>query len=154
MISSLRDLTPLTQGVQNPRRLHCVRRLDAYPLIQRKTMSQRNVRQIALAVVVVSSIGVYSASAAAAGCNGVVNPAVWGCAPWDNNNGPKFPNYKPKKAPQPAAAPAAKTTPTPLAQRPVAHPGNASGIISRDGAGIISRDGAGIISRDGAVMRK
>lgn len=32
--------------------------------------------------------------ASAKGCNGVVNPAVWGCAPWDNNNGPKFPNYK------------------------------------------------------------
>ena len=117
-------------------------------------MSQRNVRQIALAVVVVSSIGVYSASAAAAGCNGVVNPAVWGCAPWDNNNGPKFPNYKPKKAAQPTAVPAAKTAPPPVAQRPAVAPGNASGIISRDGAGIISRDGAGIISNDGASLRK
>ncbi|RYY27552.1 MAG: hypothetical protein EOP62_05995 [Sphingomonadales bacterium] len=27
------------------------------------------------------------------GCNGVINPFVWGCAPWDNNNGPKYPYY-------------------------------------------------------------
>lgn len=32
--------------------------------------------------------------ASAKGCNGVVNQAVWGCAAWDNNNGPQFPNYK------------------------------------------------------------
>ena len=107
-------------------------------------MSQRNVRQLALAFVVVSSIGVYSANAAAAGCNGVVNAAVWGCAPWDNNNGPNFPNYKPKKAAQQTAAPAAKVAPPPVAQRPVTPPGNANGIISRDGAGIISNDGASL----------
>jgi hypothetical protein len=104
-------------------------------------MSQQSVRQIALAVVV-SSIGVYSAGAVAAGCNGVVNPSVWGCAPWDNNNGPKFPNYKPKKAAQQVAAPAARSAPSSPVHRPVAPPGNASGIISRDGAGIISNDGA------------
>ncbi len=33
-------------------------------------------------------------TAAAAGCNGVVNPLVWHCAPWDNNNGPQFPYFK------------------------------------------------------------
>ena len=35
--------------------------------------------------------------AAAGGCNGVVNPFVWGCAPWDNNNGPNYPYYKKTK---------------------------------------------------------
>ena len=34
-----------------------------------------------------------AAPAMAAGCNGVVNPLVWGCAPWDNNNGPQFAYY-------------------------------------------------------------
>ena len=34
---------------------------------------------------------------AGTGCNGVVNPLVWGCAPWDNNNGPNFPYYKKKE---------------------------------------------------------
>ena len=107
-------------------------------------MSQRNVRQIALAAVVVSSIGVYSANVAAAGCNGVVNAAVWGCAPWDNNNGPQFPNYKPKKAAQQTVAPAAKSAPPAVAQRPVTPPATAGRIISNDGASIISRDGAGM----------
>ena len=30
-------------------------------------------------------------ASAGTGCNGVVNIFVWGCAPWDNNNGPQFP---------------------------------------------------------------
>ncbi|MES2988368.1 MAG: hypothetical protein V4808_10725 [Pseudomonadota bacterium] len=33
-------------------------------------------------------------ASAGTGCNGVINPFVWGCAPWDNNNGPKYPYYK------------------------------------------------------------
>lgn len=33
-------------------------------------------------------------ASAGTGCNGVINPFVWGCAPWDNNNGPQFPYYK------------------------------------------------------------
>ena len=46
-------------------------------------------------------------SAAAAGCNGVVNQLVWGCAAWDNNNGPQYPNWKgapPARAPAPPLA--------------------------------------------------
>jgi len=35
----------------------------------------------------------------ARGCNGVVNQFEWGCAYWDNNNGPQFPHYV---APRPA----------------------------------------------------
>lgn len=35
--------------------------------------------------------------AGAAGCNGVVNVFVWGCAPWDNNNGQQFPYYRKKE---------------------------------------------------------
>lgn len=46
-----------------------------------------------MAAVVVASVAV-SAPANAAGCNGVVNPFVWGCAPWDNNNGPNYPYFK------------------------------------------------------------
>lgn len=33
----------------------------------------------------------------AAGCNGVVDVFRWGCAPWDNNNGPRYPYYKTKR---------------------------------------------------------
>ncbi len=40
--------------------------------------------------------------ALAAGCNGVVNPFVWGCAPWDNNNGPRYPYYRQQRIVIPA----------------------------------------------------
>ena len=40
--------------------------------------------------------------AQAAGCNGVVNPFVWGCAPWDNNNGPRYPYYRTRQIVIPA----------------------------------------------------
>ena len=33
-------------------------------------------------------------SALAKGCNGHVEPWRWGCAAWDNNNGPNFPYYQ------------------------------------------------------------
>ncbi len=59
-----------------------------------------------------AAAGLYFASAAGAptatagsmaqGCNGVVNILVWGCAPWDNNNGPKYPYYRKKKQNLPA----------------------------------------------------
>lgn len=70
--------------------------------------------------------------AAAAGCNGVVNPLVWGCAAWDNNNGPQYPNYR---------APA-RSNAAPQITR-----GNASGIISNNATqGITTQRGAGIVS--------
>lgn len=31
---------------------------------------------------------------AGTGCNGVINILEWGCAPWDNNNGPQFKYWK------------------------------------------------------------
>lgn len=60
-------------------------------------------RYAAFAAAVVAA-GVFATPAAAArGCNGVVNPLVWGCAPWDNNNGPQFPYFKKKQVPIPRA---------------------------------------------------
>ena len=52
-----------------------------------------------LALVATASITatVLATPAVAGGCNGVVNPFVWGCAPWDSNNGPQFPYYKAPK---------------------------------------------------------
>ena len=45
--------------------------------------------------------GVGSAAPAFAGCNGVVDQLRWGCAVWDNNNGPQYPYYKAKFIPVP-----------------------------------------------------
>lgn len=51
--------------------------------------------KLAAAAIAVAATGAFATPAyAGTGCNGVVNIFVWGCAPWDNNNGPKFPYYK------------------------------------------------------------
>ena len=84
--------------------------------------------------------------ASAKGCNGVVNQLVWGCAPWDNNNGPQFPNYKKKgEAAKPAAAPQPAVA---QPQRGIS-PNASSGIVS-GGAGNIVSGGAGNIVSGGA----
>jgi hypothetical protein len=81
-------------------------------------------------------------AAAGTGCNGVVSMAEWGCAPWDNNNGPQFPHFK-----HPAAAAPSRAAPsTALAGR------NANGIMVNNGANVISNDGASVVSHDGASL--
>jgi hypothetical protein len=70
------------------------------------------------------------APASARGCNGVVNQFVWGCAAWDNNNGPQFPNYVPPR-------PAQRAVIAPNA-RPVVRPNNPQLVQPGNGAGIIS----------------
>lgn len=47
-----------------------------------------------LLVAVSGLAAVGATSASAAGCNGVVSQLEWGCAAWDNNNGPQYPHYK------------------------------------------------------------
>ena len=58
-------------------------------------------RKTTIATYVLLATGAWLMSAGeagAAGCNGVVDQFKWGCAAWDNNNGPQFPHYKaPKK---------------------------------------------------------
>jgi hypothetical protein len=53
-------------------------------------------RALILSAASLGILGIATPTNAAAirGCNGVVNPLVWGCAPWDNNNGPQFPYHK------------------------------------------------------------
>ena len=84
-----------------------------------------------------AALALPAGGAFANGCNGVVNQLVWGCAAWDNNNGPQFPNWHgAKAAPAPAAAPRAYTPPP-------------SNIISTNGGGIVA-SGAGNIVASGA----
>lgn len=45
----------------------------------------------------VAAIGIVTPAYAGTGCNGVINILVWGCAPWDNNNGPRYPYFKKKQ---------------------------------------------------------
>lgn len=51
-------------------------------------------RVVTVCAAVFSFAALATPATAGTGCNGVINPLVWGCAPWDNNNGPKFPYFK------------------------------------------------------------
>ena len=84
----------------------------------------------------------FASPADAAGCNGVVNPAIWGCAPWDNNNGPNYPYYKKKAAPSPIAKGATSTPGSGVS--PNAPGRNGGSLIGNDGGSLIGNDGAGI----------
>ncbi|HEX8302801.1 hypothetical protein [Sphingomonas sp.] len=93
----------------------------------------------------------YSTPATAGtGCNGVVNVFVWGCAPWDNNNGPQYPYYRKKAVVLPAKGTQIVTKD---GIRMALRNGTYYPLIGQDGAGIISRDGAGVIGQDGAGFR-
>ena len=56
-------------------------------------------------VALVAAFAGLSATPASAGtgCNGIINPFVWGCAPWDNNNGAQYPYFKKKTVQVPAS---------------------------------------------------
>lgn len=58
-----------------------------------KIMKKSSLR-LGLAVAASAACLSVATPASARGCNGVINPLVWGCAPWDNNNGPNFPYFK------------------------------------------------------------
>ncbi len=104
-----------------------------------------------MAAVVVASVAV-SAPANAAGCNGVVNPLVWGCAPWDNNNGPQFPNWR-------GAAPAAKNNSGSAAsaaaerERQARAAAMAAAAAQAQGGRLIGNDGSTLVGNDGASRR-
>lgn len=87
--------------------------------------------------------------ASARGCNGVVSQGEWGCAYWDNNNGPQFPHYR---APQ--AAPRAVINSNARGNgysnnNNNGYRNNGNGVISNDGGSLISQDGAGIATHNG-----
>jgi hypothetical protein len=63
----------------------------------------------------------FSSAALANGCNGVVSQLEWGCAAWDNNNGPQFPHYNKTGAAQ-----------VPSASQVM---GNKGALIPQDGGG-------------------
>ena len=98
-------------------------------------------RALAISAASLIALG-FAAPAHAAGCNGVVNVFVWGCAPWDNNNGPRYPYFKKKV---------------------ITIPANGTQIVTKDGAKmalrngtyypLIGQDGAGVIGQDGAGLR-
>lgn len=84
--------------------------------------------------------------ASAKGCNGHVNQLEWGCAPWDNNNGPQYPHYKKPEA-QPAKQ-AAPTVPPPSVASQI-KPGSGAPVINGTGSGIVGTNGGNIVAQGG-----
>jgi hypothetical protein len=112
-------------------------------------MKQRKLAPVALAILGVAAgaslLGANDASAK--GCNGYVNQLEWGCAPWDNNNGPQYPHYKKPEA-QPAKPAAAPTVPAPsVAAGANARP--AAPIISTNGGGLVAQGGGNLVAQGG-----
>ncbi len=62
-------------------------------------------RILGAAVFVAAGVTLATPASAGTGCNGVVNIFQWGCAPWDNNNGPQYPYFKKKTVRVPAGTP-------------------------------------------------
>lgn len=105
-----------------------------------------------------AAIGFASPAHAGTGCNGVVNILVWGCAPWDNNNGPQYPYYKKKQV----------TIQAPRGSRITIKDGHAvvnvngrdypvvngaSGVIAAGGGNVVSAGGGNVISAGGLNLR-
>jgi hypothetical protein len=94
---------------------------------------------------------------AGTGCNGVVNIFVWGCAPWDNNNGPQFPYHRKKQVDMRVPAGAKVHVKDGAAvvefngqKYPIV---GGAGVVSAGGANVVSAGGANVVSAGGANMK-
>ena len=111
-----------------------------------------NLKHLGLCAAV--SLTIAPAPAQAAGCNGVVNPFVWGCAPWDNNNGPKFPYYSKKVVT--LRAPAGSRIEQKDGSQIIDINGQkypVSGVIAPGGANVVASGGANVVAAGGANVQ-
>lgn len=100
------------------------------------------------------ALGAYAGPAyAGTGCNGVVNWLVWGCAGWDNNNGPKFPYYSKKAVPvaipKGGIAIAVKDGQALATVNGVQMPviGGAAAIVAQGGGNIVAQGGGNLVAQ-------
>lgn len=113
--------------------------------------------KIVLAAVAVSMAGGAAAPALAAGCNGVVNIFKWGCAPWDNNNGPQHPYYVKKTVGIAPGTPVKCERGACLAYVngawvPVVLPSGAQ-LVGNDGASLVAAGGGNLVAAGGGNLR-
>jgi hypothetical protein len=94
---------------------------------------------------------------AGTGCNGVVNLFVWGCAPWDNNNGSQFPYYRKKQVD--IRVPAGARVHVKDGSAVVEFNGQkypvvgGAGVVAAGSANVVSAGGANVVSAGGANMK-
>lgn len=112
----------------------------------------------AVAAVVAAAAILPTPALAGTGCNGVVNVFVWGCAPWDNNNGPQYPYHRKRQvsiqAPQGSRI-TIKDGHAVVTVNGVSYPvvGGASGVVSAGGANVVSAGGGNVVSAGGMNLR-
>lgn len=96
-------------------------------------------------------------ASAGTGCNGVINIFVWGCAPWDNNSGPRFPYHRKQQVDMRVPAGSKIVTKDGAAmvevggkQYPVV---GGAGVISAGGANVVSAGGANVVAAGGMNLK-
>ena len=113
-----------------------------FPSISQRGDIMSNISPVVLLGVLVASItAVLPSPSVAKGCNGYVSQFEWGCAPWDNNNGPKFPHYR-------GPAQQARVQPQVTAIRQDAKP-DVRSTRSSNGASVINTNGSNIVAQGG-----
>jgi hypothetical protein len=118
-------------------------------------MNSKFAKSLAVAV---GLIAMWAAPAHAAGCNGVVNIFQWGCAPWDNNNGPQYPYYRKKQVTMTAPRGSRITVKDGHAMvningRDYPVVGGASSVISAGGGNVVSAGGGNVVAAGGMNLR-
>lgn len=112
---------------------------------------KRRLGYVGLIATLAGGMALLNGPAQAAGCNGHVNQFEWGCAAWDNNNGPQFPHYvKPATTSHAAPAPL-KVAPKVAAPPPAPHLA-APPPVARNGGGIMTNSSGNAISNNGSAL--
>ena len=94
------------------------------------------------------ALGAVATSASAGtGCNGHIEQQTWGCAAWDNNNGPQFKYWK--GAPAAAAQPVAPAT---LAPNAALVNRNGSGLAATGGGNLVATGGGNLVATGGGNL--
>lgn len=108
--------------------------------------------------ILVSSLSVSAPAYAGTGCNGVVNIFVWGCAPWDNNNGAKYPYFKKREVAMRVPTGSKITIKDGYAfvtvngrNYPVIN--GANGVVAAGGGNVVAAGGGNVVAAGGMNLR-
>ncbi|MCP3733065.1 hypothetical protein M9978_21905 [Sphingomonas sp. MG17] len=108
--------------------------------------------------VLIGAAGLAAPAYAGTGCNGVVNIFVWGCAPWDNNNGAQYPYFKKRDVAMRVPAGSKITIKDGHAfvtidgrNYPVI--GGASGVVAAGGGNVVAAGGGNVVASGGLNLR-
>lgn len=121
-------------------------------------MTGNTMRLTAAIIAATAALTAAGPASAGTGCNGVVNILVWGCAPWDNNNGAQFPYFKKQtivrnapKGSQVQIKDGAAMVNIGGQWFPVA--GGTAGIVAAGGGNIVAAGGGNIVNAGGLNLK-